>query len=69
MLDADGRTSDTGAGSGSADMALSNNSQYLYVRNGRNGTVGAFAVQPDGSLQLLAGASGLPAGSAGLAAY
>jgi hypothetical protein len=49
-------------------MALSHNSQFLYVRIGRSGRIGAFAVQPDGGLQPLAGASGLPANAAGLAA-
>jgi len=49
-------------------MALSNNSQFLYVRIGRTGSIGAFAGQPDGSLQPLPGADGLPASPAGLAA-
>jgi 6-phosphogluconolactonase len=69
LLDDDGRTAATGGGSGPTDMALSSNSQYLYVRNGRTGTIGAFAIQQDGSLQPVSGASGLPAGAAGLAAY
>jgi hypothetical protein len=69
MLNADGRTGVTGDGSGPADMALSHNSQFLYVRNGRNGTIGAFAVGGDGSLQPLPGAAGLPAGTVGLAAW
>lgn len=68
LLDPDGVTAATGDGTGPADLALSNNSQFLYVRNGRTGTIGAFAVQSDGSLQPVAAASGLPAGSAGLAA-
>jgi 6-phosphogluconolactonase len=69
LLNADGRTGVTGDNSGPADMALSVNSQFLYVRNGRNGTLGAFAVQPDGSLQSLPGVGGVPAGNVGLAAY
>jgi len=65
-LTADGRT---GVVSGNpTDLALSHNSQFLYVRIGRTGSIGAFAVQPDGSLQPLPGADGLPANSAGLAA-
>ncbi len=67
LITPDGRTGTTGAGP--ADMALSLDSQFLYVRNGRAGTIGAFAVQADGSLQALGDTSGLPAGSAGLAAY
>ncbi|MBC8078449.1 MAG: beta-propeller fold lactonase family protein [Chloroflexales bacterium] len=69
LLNADGRTGVTGDGSGPTDLALSHNSQFLYVRNGRNNTIGAFAVASDGSLQPIAGAEGLPAGTAGLAAW
>ena len=53
LLNADGRTGVTG--DNPSDMALSKNSQYLYARIGRTGSIGAFAVQADGSLQLLAG--------------
>lgn len=66
LLDTDGRTGVTG--DNPTDMALSHNSQFLYVRIGRSGRIGAFTVQPDGGLQSLAGASGLPANAAGLAA-
>ncbi|MBK9713865.1 MAG: beta-propeller fold lactonase family protein [Kouleothrix sp.] len=67
LVSPDGHTAATG--SGATDMALSVNSQFLYVRNGRDGSIGAYAVQSDGSLVELPGAGGLPAGSAGLAAY
>jgi 6-phosphogluconolactonase (cycloisomerase 2 family) len=67
LLTPDGRTGLTG--DGPTDMALSNNSLFLYVRNARGNSISAFAVQADGSLQALPGASGLPAGAAGLAAY
>jgi 6-phosphogluconolactonase len=66
LLNADGRTGVTG--DNPSDMALSKNSKYLYARIGRTGSIGAFEVKGDGSLKLLAGASGLPANSAGLAA-
>jgi 6-phosphogluconolactonase len=66
LLNADGRTGVTG--DNPSDMALSKNSQFLYARIGRSGSIGAFEVQADGSLKLIAGASGLPANSAGLAA-
>jgi hypothetical protein len=65
-INADGRTGVTG--DNPSDMALSQNSQYLYVRIGRTDSIDAFAVQGDGSRQPLAGASGLPANSAGLIA-
>jgi len=66
LLNADGRTGVTG--DNPSDMVLSNNSQFLYVRIGRTGSIAAFAVQADGSLLPLAGAGGLPANSAGLIA-
>lgn len=68
LLNADGRTGVTGAGSAPSDMALSHNSQFLFVRSGRNNMIGAFAVGSDGSLQSLPGAS-LPAGAVGIAAW
>jgi 6-phosphogluconolactonase len=67
LITPDGRTGTAGAGA--TDMALSVDSQFLYVRNSRAGTISAFAVQAGGSLQALGDTNGLPAGSAGLAAY
>jgi 6-phosphogluconolactonase (cycloisomerase 2 family) len=67
LITPDGRTGV--AGNGPADMALSVNSQFLYVRNARDNSISAFAVQADGTLQALPGAAGLPAGAAGLAAF
>jgi 6-phosphogluconolactonase len=65
-LDADGVTGVTGGAPG--DPAMSHDSRYLYVLTGGVLAVRAFAVAPDGSLTPVAGISGLPAGSAGLAA-
>lgn len=56
----------TAAGSVS-EIALSSGSGFLYSRLG-NGTVGAFAVNQDGSLTSLPVGTGLPAGAAGIAA-
>jgi len=67
LLNADGHTASTG--NGATDMALSVNSQFLYVRNSGGNSVSGFAVRADGSLAEIPGASGLPAGAAGLAAY
>jgi 6-phosphogluconolactonase (cycloisomerase 2 family) len=50
------------------DTALSTNSQFLYVRNGGDGTVEGFTVKSDGGLAALTMAGGLPDGAAGLAA-
>jgi len=50
------------------DTALSRESKFLYVRNGGDGSVEGFAVNPDGSLTTVAIGGGLPDGAAGLAA-
>jgi 6-phosphogluconolactonase (cycloisomerase 2 family) len=68
LLDADGITGDTGAGSGPIDMALSRGSRFLFSLNGGNGTLSAFRVNADGALTALPGVSGIPAGANGLAA-
>lgn len=58
LLDADGHTASTG--DGATDLALSLNSQFLYVRNTRAGTLSAYAVGGDGALTGIGGA-GCPA--------
>lgn len=65
LLDADGRTGETGTSP--IDAALSNNSQYLYVLNTGSDTVSAFAVEADGSLTAL-GEVPVSAASVGIAA-
>ena len=50
------------------DMALSNGSQFLYVRDGVKGMVDGFRVGSDGSLTPVGSVSGVPAGAQGLAA-
>ncbi len=68
LLNADGVTGATGEGSRPIDMALSGNSRYLYSLNSGNGTISAFRVNANGSLDALPGLSGIPAGANGLAA-
>ena len=65
-LFADGGKTATAA-AGVSDIALSAGSRFLYARLG-DGTVGAYAVGRDGTLNALPVASGLPAGAAGIAA-
>ena len=67
LLDAGGQTGLTGTGSAPADMALSRNSQFLYVVAGGSHQVVAFEVHSDGSLHNL-GQVGIPAGAVGIAA-
>lgn len=65
LLTPGGKTGVTPAGV--TDLALSGNSHFLYGRLG-NGSVAAFEVEHDGSLDSLGVAGGLPAGAAGMAA-
>ena len=68
LLDADGRTAVTGAGSSPIDMALSRNGRFLFALNSGTGTLAAFGVRANGSLAPRRGLTGIPAGSNGLAA-
>ena len=65
LLNADGLTGV--AGTGPVDMAISNNSHFLYVLNSGSHSISAFQVHSDGSLTSMAGASGLLTGMAGIA--
>jgi 6-phosphogluconolactonase (cycloisomerase 2 family) len=49
------------------DMAFTGDSRFLYVRNA-DGTVTGFQIEADGGLTPVTAASGLPAGSQGIAA-
>lgn len=68
LLDADGVTGVTGAGSTPIDMALSVNSRYLYTLNAGNSTISGFRVDHHGGLHAIAGVSDLPPAANGLAA-
>ncbi len=70
LLNSDGIAGTTGgANSKPTDLALSRDSSYLYSLNSGNGTIGAFRVNGDGSLQALPGLSGIPVSANGLAAH
>ena len=58
--------STTPTGNGPADIALSASSNYLYLINDTDHTIGAFAIHADRSLTAIPGVSGLPAGASGL---
>jgi 6-phosphogluconolactonase len=67
LLNADGATAVINTGVN--DIALSNNSRYLYVLGtGTTPELHAYRVQRDGQLQAL-GAQALPAGARGLVAF
>ena len=59
------------AGAFNLDIAVSQDAKYVYTMNSGIGTIGIFAVQPDGSLKFTGSASGLSghAGFEGLAAF
>lgn len=68
LLDEDGRTGVTGAGSTPGDIVVTDSGRYLYNLNSGTHTVGVFRVQSDGSLTPLPFVTGLPVGTNGLAA-
>jgi 6-phosphogluconolactonase len=64
LLDADGVTARVSPGN--IDLALTEDSRYLYQLNGA-GTIAAFRVEQDGHLTAVGSVGGLPAGAVGLA--
>jgi len=69
LIDANGVTGATGAGSTPIDLAFSVNDQFLYSLNAGNGTISAFRVGPRGGLMTVGTTFNLPAGTNGLAAW
>lgn len=69
LLDADGVTGSTGAGSAPIDMALAGNSRFMYALSAADNSISAFALGHDGSLANVQRVEALPAGVNGLAAY
>lgn len=68
LLNADGRTGDTLAGSAPIDLASSDDGRFLFALNSATPRIVAFRIKSDGQLTLLAFAEGLPVGTNGLAA-
>lgn len=58
----------TGTGTAPIDMALSDDSHFLYIREATKGMVDGFRVESEGSLTPITSAGGLPAGAQGVAA-
>lgn len=56
------------AASGPIDASVSGNGRRLHVLNGRLQSIASYRIASDGSLAAAGGASGLPVGSAGMAA-
>jgi 6-phosphogluconolactonase len=68
LLDASGITTDTGDHSRPLDMATSPDGAHLYVLEGAQGAIGAYAIAVDGSPQFVSAVGGLPTGAVGLLA-
>jgi hypothetical protein len=69
LLDADGRTAVTGDGSHPVDLAQSRDGRFLYCLANGNGTLNAFQVRANGSLEPVMAVSGIPTSAAGLAGH
>lgn len=69
LLDADGVTASTGAGSEPIDAAFDHSSRHLYVLEAGSDAIGIFRRMADGSLDDRGEVTSLPAGAVGLAAY
>lgn len=70
MLDADGVTAETGAGSQPIDLASAGgNGRFLYVLNAGTQEIAGFRVRSDGSLSAIDSVGGLPMGVNGLIAW
>ncbi|MEZ5290899.1 MAG: beta-propeller fold lactonase family protein [Vicinamibacterales bacterium] len=67
LVDDDGVTGVTGAGSTPLDMVITDNGRFLYVLNGGSHTIAGFRVGGDGSLMPLPGAVPVPGTANGLA--
>jgi 6-phosphogluconolactonase len=65
LIDADGQTALVGGGN--IDLAISENSRYLYQLNG-NRSISGFRIEADGHLTAVGNSAALPASTVGLAA-
>jgi len=68
LLDADGVTASTGAGSTPLDMTVSPDGAYLYVLLAGSSAIDVFAINADGSLTAVPGGAATVAGANGLLA-
>jgi len=68
LLDSQGVSARTGAGSTPTDLALSENSRFLFSLNPGAGTIAGWRIGSDGALVFTGGATGIPASASGIAA-
>jgi 6-phosphogluconolactonase len=68
LLEAGGRSGESGAGTNPLDMDLTRDGRFLYTLDIGTDTISTFRVGRDGSLTLVGATSGVPHGAIGLAA-
>jgi 6-phosphogluconolactonase (cycloisomerase 2 family) len=68
ILDPQGVSARIGSGSTPTDLALSENSQFMFSLNPGAGTIAGWRIGVDGGLTLTGGATGIPASASGIAA-
>lgn len=68
ILDSQGVSARTGAGSTPTDLGLSENNRFLFSLNPGSGTIAGWRIGSDGSLIFTGGAAGIPASASGIAA-
>jgi 6-phosphogluconolactonase len=69
LLNADGVTGRTGAGSAPIDLAFSSDSRFLFVLSALAGTIVSFRVKDGGELINVSMANDVPASASGLVAH
>lgn len=69
LLDANGITASTGAGSSPLDLALSSDGRFVFSLNGGVGTISSFKIRADGHLVSVSTEHGIPGSASGLAAH
>jgi len=68
LLNADGKTANTGSGSTPLDAAISTDARFLYVLTPGTSNIQGFVISSDGSLTSVSQATGIPSSASGLAA-
>jgi 6-phosphogluconolactonase len=69
LLDVNGITANTGAGSAPLDAAVSSDGRFLFALSPNVGTISAFRVRADGQLAQADRADGVPLSASGLVAH
>ncbi len=69
LTTADGVAASTGAGSSPIDLAITGSGRLMFALSAVDGSISAYGVLANGTLSPLTGATGLPTGMNGLAAF